>query len=229
MTASQTRERAAMRRALALAATAGVPLGPEPARRLRARSTPTARRSPRATTAAPAPARRGRRAGPGRRGRPRRHRRGHPRALQPHRPHRPVRRGAGRGRRTPRGLRPAPTPTRSPPGAPTPCARPASRSRAGLLADEARALNRVWTFAVEHGRPFVTWKFATTLDGRSAAADGTSRWVSSRGRPRATPTGCGPCATRCWSAPTPSPSTTPRLTVRDDDGPAARRSSRCAR
>jgi diaminohydroxyphosphoribosylaminopyrimidine deaminase/5-amino-6-(5-phosphoribosylamino)uracil reductase len=50
---------------------------------------------------------------------------------------------------------------------------------AGLLVDEARALNRAWTFAVEHHRPFVTWKFATTLDGRSAAADGTSRWVSS--------------------------------------------------
>ncbi len=50
---------------------------------------------------------------------------------------------------------------------------------AGLLADEAREVNRVWTFAVEHGRPFVTWKFATTLDGRSAAADGTSRWISS--------------------------------------------------
>lgn len=49
----------------------------------------------------------------------------------------------------------------------------------GLLADDARAVNRVWTFAVEHGRPFVTWKFATTLDGRSAAADGSSRWVSS--------------------------------------------------
>ena len=49
----------------------------------------------------------------------------------------------------------------------------------GLLVDEARAVNRAWTFAVEHGRPFVTWKFATTLDGRSAAADGTSRWVSS--------------------------------------------------
>ena len=49
----------------------------------------------------------------------------------------------------------------------------------GLLADQARALNREWTFAVESGRPFVTWKFATTLDGRSAAADGTSRWVSS--------------------------------------------------
>ena len=50
----------------------------------------------------------------------------------------------------------------------------------GLLADEARAVNPQWTFAVEHGRPFVTWKFATTLDGRSAATDGTSRWVSSR-------------------------------------------------
>jgi diaminohydroxyphosphoribosylaminopyrimidine deaminase / 5-amino-6-(5-phosphoribosylamino)uracil reductase len=50
----------------------------------------------------------------------------------------------------------------------------------GLMADEAREVNRVWTFAHTHQRPFVTWKFATTLDGRSAAADGTSRWVSSR-------------------------------------------------
>ena len=49
---------------------------------------------------------------------------------------------------------------------------------AGLLEDRARELNTVWTFAVEHQRPYVTWKFATTLDGRSAAADGTSRWVS---------------------------------------------------
>jgi len=49
----------------------------------------------------------------------------------------------------------------------------------GLLAEEARAVNRAWTFAVEHHRPFVTWKLATTLDGRSAAADGTSRWITS--------------------------------------------------
>ncbi len=48
----------------------------------------------------------------------------------------------------------------------------------GLLEDRARELNAVWTFAVDHQRPYVTWKFATTLDGRSAAADGTSRWVS---------------------------------------------------
>jgi len=49
----------------------------------------------------------------------------------------------------------------------------------GLLADEARSVNAVWSFAIEHGRPFVTWKFASTLDGRSAAADGTSRWITS--------------------------------------------------
>lgn len=48
----------------------------------------------------------------------------------------------------------------------------------GLLAEESRALNRVWSRAVELQRPYVTWKFATTLDGRSAAADGTSRWIS---------------------------------------------------
>jgi diaminohydroxyphosphoribosylaminopyrimidine deaminase / 5-amino-6-(5-phosphoribosylamino)uracil reductase len=49
----------------------------------------------------------------------------------------------------------------------------------GVLADEARTVNPTWTFAMEHGRPFVTWKFAATLDGRSAAADGTSRWITS--------------------------------------------------
>jgi diaminohydroxyphosphoribosylaminopyrimidine deaminase/5-amino-6-(5-phosphoribosylamino)uracil reductase len=35
-----------------------------------------------------------------------------------------------------------------------------------------------WLHAVAQSRPFVTWKFASTIDGRSAAADGTSRWIS---------------------------------------------------
>jgi len=50
---------------------------------------------------------------------------------------------------------------------------------AGLLAEDAVALNPAWTFAHENGRPFVTWKLATTLDGRSAASDGSSQWISS--------------------------------------------------
>ena len=48
----------------------------------------------------------------------------------------------------------------------------------GLLADEAQALNATWTHLVTTGRPWVTWKLATTLDGRSAAADGTSQWIT---------------------------------------------------
>ena len=50
----------------------------------------------------------------------------------------------------------------------------------GLLADEVAAgAIRAWTHAVATGRPFVTWKTATTLDGRVAAPDFTSRWISS--------------------------------------------------
>ncbi|UQX90071.1 bifunctional diaminohydroxyphosphoribosylaminopyrimidine deaminase/5-amino-6-(5-phosphoribosylamino)uracil reductase RibD [Jatrophihabitans telluris] len=37
---------------------------------------------------------------------------------------------------------------------------------------------RYWLHGLDNGRPFVTWKFAATLDGRSAAADGTSRWIT---------------------------------------------------
>lgn len=48
-----------------------------------------------------------------------------------------------------------------------------------VLEAEASAANRTWTHRVLTGRPFVTWKFAATLDGRSAALDGTSRWVTS--------------------------------------------------
>ena len=50
---------------------------------------------------------------------------------------------------------------------------------AGLLAPEAERVNEVWLLAVREGRPFVTWKYAASLDGRSAATDGTSRWITS--------------------------------------------------
>lgn len=48
----------------------------------------------------------------------------------------------------------------------------------GLLADEAAELTATWRHRVRTGRPWVVWKFAATLDGRSAAADGSSRWIT---------------------------------------------------
>lgn len=46
------------------------------------------------------------------------------------------------------------------------------------LAAAAIALNRGWEHGLRHGRPLVTAKLALTLDGRVAAADGTSRWIT---------------------------------------------------
>ncbi|MGW0367010.1 bifunctional diaminohydroxyphosphoribosylaminopyrimidine deaminase/5-amino-6-(5-phosphoribosylamino)uracil reductase RibD [Streptomyces sp. NPDC002990] len=52
-------------------------------------------------------------------------------------------------------------------------------TEAGLLAEEAEAGNAAWLTSVRLGRPYVLWKYAATLDGRVAAADGSSRWISS--------------------------------------------------
>lgn len=49
----------------------------------------------------------------------------------------------------------------------------------GVSEEQGRTLLGPWLHAVRHGRPFVTLKLATTLDGRVAAADGTSRWITS--------------------------------------------------
>ncbi|MFT4030211.1 MAG: bifunctional diaminohydroxyphosphoribosylaminopyrimidine deaminase/5-amino-6-(5-phosphoribosylamino)uracil reductase RibD [Protaetiibacter sp.] len=48
----------------------------------------------------------------------------------------------------------------------------------GVLADEVSAFLHVWLTAVARHRPWVTVKWASTLDGRAAAADGTSRWIT---------------------------------------------------
>ena len=48
----------------------------------------------------------------------------------------------------------------------------------GVLADEAELLNGPWSIACRRGLPFVTLKLAATLDGRIAAADGSSRWIT---------------------------------------------------
>jgi diaminohydroxyphosphoribosylaminopyrimidine deaminase / 5-amino-6-(5-phosphoribosylamino)uracil reductase len=50
----------------------------------------------------------------------------------------------------------------------------------GVAASEvARGPLRAWLHTARTGLPHVTWKFAASLDGRSAAADGTSQWISS--------------------------------------------------
>jgi diaminohydroxyphosphoribosylaminopyrimidine deaminase / 5-amino-6-(5-phosphoribosylamino)uracil reductase len=49
----------------------------------------------------------------------------------------------------------------------------------GVRAAEAAHLLRYWLTAVSRSRPYVIWKYAATLDGRSAAADRTSRWITS--------------------------------------------------
>ncbi len=51
---------------------------------------------------------------------------------------------------------------------------------AGVLADEvAGGTLREWLHKQRTGSPHVTWKFATSIDGRSAAADGSSQWITS--------------------------------------------------
>lgn len=52
--------------------------------------------------------------------------------------------------------------------------------KSGVLADEvAGGPLREWLHKQRTGLPHVTWKYASSLDGRSAAADGSSRWISS--------------------------------------------------
>ena len=49
---------------------------------------------------------------------------------------------------------------------------------AGVLEREARELNRAFFTAIERQRPHVTMKWAMTLDGKIAAFDRTSRWIT---------------------------------------------------
>jgi diaminohydroxyphosphoribosylaminopyrimidine deaminase / 5-amino-6-(5-phosphoribosylamino)uracil reductase len=81
---------------------------------------------------------------------------------------------------------------------------------------EAGAL-AAWLTGVREHRPFVVWKAGATLDGRVAAADGTSRWITGEEaraavhRLRAT---CDAVVVGSGTALTDDP----QLTVRDADG-----------
>ena len=92
--------------------------------------------------------------------------------------------------------------------------------RSGLLAEQSRALNCRWDRAGRENRPFVTAKIAQSLDGRIAAADGTSQWITGaearrhghglRARADAIAVGAGTAL-----------ADDPRLSARRDDGTPA--------
>jgi len=48
----------------------------------------------------------------------------------------------------------------------------------GVLRAEVSDVIRPWLTATRLGRPWVTVKWASSLDGRTAAADGSSRWIT---------------------------------------------------
>jgi len=51
---------------------------------------------------------------------------------------------------------------------------------AGVLESEAERLNEAFATHVRTGLPFVVLKMAATLDGKVAARDGSSRWITGR-------------------------------------------------
>lgn len=52
-------------------------------------------------------------------------------------------------------------------------------TKVGVLEEECRKLNEVYFKYIQTALPFVTLKFAQTLDGRIASATGNSHWISS--------------------------------------------------
>jgi len=54
------------------------------------------------------------------------------------------------------------------------------RVRGGLMADAAATLNLGFISRMTRGRPWVRVKIAATLDGRTALADGDSRWITGK-------------------------------------------------
>lgn len=50
--------------------------------------------------------------------------------------------------------------------------------KSGVLEKECRELNEIFFHYMETGLPFVTLKFAQTLDGRIATSSGKSQWIS---------------------------------------------------
>ena len=90
----------------------------------------------------------------------------------------------------------------------------------GLLETEGTELLHPWLTSVALGRPYVTLKLAASLDGRIAAADGTSRWITgpaSRAHAHAVRSTVGAIAVGTGTVATDDPT----LTARTPDGDLA--------
>ncbi|MGY5882037.1 bifunctional diaminohydroxyphosphoribosylaminopyrimidine deaminase/5-amino-6-(5-phosphoribosylamino)uracil reductase RibD [Modestobacter lacusdianchii] len=89
-----------------------------------------------------------------------------------------------------------------------------------LGAEQAEAADgalAAWLTGVREHRPHVVWKVATTLDGRVAAADGTSRWITGPDARAAVHVLRATCDAVLVGSGT-ALADDPQLTVRDADG-----------
>ena len=48
----------------------------------------------------------------------------------------------------------------------------------GIGAHQAAWSNRAWLHKISNGRPYFIWKIASTIDGVTAASDGSSQWIT---------------------------------------------------
>ncbi len=92
----------------------------------------------------------------------------------------------------------------------------------GVLGDEIGEQLRPYLLHRRTGRPFVVLKLAATLDGRTAAPDGSSRWITSPEARRAVHQLRADCDAILVGSATVR-ADNPALTVRDVDGPSPRR------